>query len=620
MRPSKLIVLKFGGSVLRTESDYAWAVHEIYRWRRQGYGVVAVVSAIAGATERLLSQADPYGGTACAVATLVATGELTSAALMGLALDRAGVPAKVLSVDRIGLVTKGPALDAMPVGVNSVVIRNALSKTGIAVIPGFAGEKGDGRITLLGRGGSDLTALFLAHHLRPCRCRLIKDVAGVYDAAPARGQAARCFRDVHWDELLAMGGRVVQAKAVRWARAHGVRFEVAAANASLGTRVGWRPSVIHHNTRGAERITIGLMGLGNIGSRIFEEVLRHRPKFDLLGVAVRGSGRKRPPAALPYLMTAEELLELRPQVLIDATADTQSAGAIVEAALGRGCHVVTANKALVADRSTALGRVLSQRRGSLCYSAAVGGSVPMIETVRRIARREPIRAINGIFNGTANWVLDQVRAGSALEEAVQAAIRAGLAEPDPSRDVDGTDVVHKLRILSREAFGQEPVFIDRDVRFESVALAKLHRGRIPRLIGSLQMTSGSLRARVEIRSLPLRHPLARIQGAGNAICVETCSGERIFVRGLGAGPWPTAEAIMADALELARWIERQRNGRRLARLGDRATTLDRGTSLEGKAPSGDGVTRLESEGPAITLGQCATTQRATREPKAEVES
>src|SRR5262245_5722225 len=108
MRRSKLIVLKFGGSVLGTESDYSGAVHEIYRWRRQGYGVVAVVSAMAGATEGLLGQADAYGGRACAVATLVATGEQTSAAIMGLALDRAGIPARVLGVDRIGLVTNGP--------------------------------------------------------------------------------------------------------------------------------------------------------------------------------------------------------------------------------------------------------------------------------------------------------------------------------------------------------------------------------------------------------------------------------------------------------------------------------------------------------------------------------
>jgi len=566
VRPAKLIVLKFGGSVLRTESDYSSAVHEIYRWRRQGYGVVAVVSAMAGATERLFGQADPYGGTACAVATLVATGEQSSAAIMGLALDRAGIPAKVLSVDRIDLVTKGPAMDAIPVAVNAAIIRRDLSKIGVVVIPGFAGHDRDGRATLLGRGGSDLTALFLACNLRPSRCRLIKDVTGVYEADPAEAEeAAHCFRDLHWDELLALGGRVVQPKAVRWARAHKLRFEVAAPNGCLGTLVGARPSLVLRKTRGADRVTIGLMGLGNIGSRIFEELLRNQPHFDLLGVAVRGSGRKRPPAALPYLMTAEELLELRPQILIDTTADTESIPAIVKAALERGCHVVTANKAFVVDHGMALEPVSNQRRGRLCYSAAVGGSVPMIETVRRIARREPIHAIQGIFNGTANWVLDQVRAGSTVEAAVQAAIRAGLAEPDPSDDLDGTDVAHKLRILSREAFGREPVFIDPDVRLESMTLVRPHRGRVLRLIGSLEMTSGSVQARIAIRRLASRHPLASVEGAGNGICVETCSGKRIFVRGLGAGPWPTAEAIMADVLELLRWT-------RAARSKGRATT------------------------------------------------
>jgi homoserine dehydrogenase len=582
VRPAKLIVLKFGGSVLRTESDYSSTVHEIYRWRRQGYGVVAVVSAMAGVTERLLGQANAYGGTACAMATLVATGEQTSAALLGLALDRAGIPGKVLNVDRIGLVTKGPALDAMPVAVNAAVIGRTLSKTGVVVVPGFAGQDRDGRTRLLGRGGSDLTAFFLAHRLRPCRCRLIKDVAGIYDAAPAAvGISSRCFRDLHWDDLLALGGRVVQKKAVRWARAHRLRFEVAAANACLGTRVGGRISVINCKTRGAERITIGLMGLGNIGSRIFEELLRSRHHFDLLGVAVRGSGRRRPPAALPYLMTAEDLLELRPQILIDATADTESVPAIVEAALGRDCYVVTANKALVAEHGRAL-QSLSER-SNLCYSAAVGGAVPMIETVRRIARRTPIRAIHGIFNGTANWVLDQVEAGLTVEAAIQSAVRAGLAEPDPSRDLDGTDVANKLRILCREAFGREPAFIDPDVRLESMAFVKSRRGRVLRLIGALEMTCGRVEARVEVRSLALLHPLARTRGAGNAISVETCSGKRITALGLGAGPWPTAEAIMADVLELARSIERQMNGRHVARSGDRDTT----------SASGDGATTAD---------------------------
>src|SRR5262249_39452422 len=149
---------------------------------------------------------------------------------------------------------------------------------------------------------------------------------------------------------------------------------------------------------------------------VFKELLRNGRAFELLGVAVRGSDRKRPPAALPYLMTAGDLLELRPQILIDATADTESVLSIVEAALRRGCHVVSPNKALIAERGRALQKILV--RSKLCYSAAVGGSVPMIETVRRIARREPIRAIHGIFNGTANWLLDQVRAGSSMEEAV----------------------------------------------------------------------------------------------------------------------------------------------------------------------------------------------------------
>src|SRR5262249_1279647 len=162
--------------------------------------------------------------------------------------DRAGIPARVLGVDRIGLVTNGPALDATPVAVNSAIIRHALSKRRVVVIPGFAGQDRNRQATLLGRGGSDLTAFFLARKWRACRCRLIKDVAGIYDRDSAVvGQGARYFRNLHWDALLAQGGRVAQTKAVRWARARKLPFEVAAANAYHRTLVGPRPCVFHRN-------------------------------------------------------------------------------------------------------------------------------------------------------------------------------------------------------------------------------------------------------------------------------------------------------------------------------------------------------------------------------------
>lgn len=162
-----IVVLKFGSSVLRREEDLPAAVHEIYRYVRHGYGVVAVVSALYRTTDQLLELAhrlapepEPQ-----ALASLLATGEATSAALVALALDRAGIPATLVEPQRLGLSTRGSLLDGDPVDLNRRVLLQALKARPVVVVGGFVGLGPDGGTSLLGRGGSDLTALFLAQRL-----------------------------------------------------------------------------------------------------------------------------------------------------------------------------------------------------------------------------------------------------------------------------------------------------------------------------------------------------------------------------------------------------------------------------------------------------------------------
>src|SRR5882757_6876778 len=142
MHQCPLIVLKFGSSVLRTESDLPRVVHEIYRWVRDGYRVLAVVSAFESRTNELFAQAQRFTNRphAASVATLVATGEATSAALLGLVLDRAGLPSALLDADRVNLRTHGPLLDADPCAVNSDAIDRFLEDHSVAVLPGFVGR------------------------------------------------------------------------------------------------------------------------------------------------------------------------------------------------------------------------------------------------------------------------------------------------------------------------------------------------------------------------------------------------------------------------------------------------------------------------------------------------
>jgi len=235
-----VIVLKLGGSVLSCDEALPQAVAEVARFVRGGHRVVAVVSAIGGTTDALLAKARRWGGAADgeAQAVLVATGETQSAALLALALSKARVPAQVLDVDRAGLRALGEVHDARPVAVDVDAIERGLAAVPVVVIPGFTARDAQGRVVLLGRGGSDLTAVFVAAELG-ARLRLVKDVPGLYERDPALpGPAPRRLRTVHWDEALCLDERIVQHAAVRLARSRRIEIEIAAVDRDDATRIG----------------------------------------------------------------------------------------------------------------------------------------------------------------------------------------------------------------------------------------------------------------------------------------------------------------------------------------------------------------------------------------------
>ncbi len=245
MQGRSLTVLKFGGSILGTARDYAAAVADVRRHLRRGERVLAVVSALKGATDSLLADARYFGPEPepGATASLLATGEAASAAKLALALNAAGVEAVLLEPGAAGLVTQGPLLDAEPVDVNEDEVRRALERSGAAVVAGFYGRDSAGGYALFGRGGSDLTALFLAHRLGAAGCLLLKNVDGVYEHDPAEpGRKPRRYARISWDDALKLGSRVVQPKALHFARRHRIEFDVAAVGAAAGTHVGPGPT------------------------------------------------------------------------------------------------------------------------------------------------------------------------------------------------------------------------------------------------------------------------------------------------------------------------------------------------------------------------------------------
>lgn len=268
---TRTIVMKFGSSVIPSESALRGVVEEIRRRRDGGWSIVAVVSAIGGATDGLLTHARRFGSeNESALAAYVSTGELQAAALLALALGRSGIDSVLLDAAAAGLRTTGPVLDAEPSCLDVERVRRALEGAPVVVVPGFIGRDAQGGTTLLGRGGSDLTALFIASRLG-ARCRLVKDVDGLYDRDPAgrEGSTARRFERVSYDDVLMLDEGIVQHKAVRLARTLGLEFEVGPMGPAPGTTVGAGETILSPEIGGA--------GAGGAGAeRGFELVVRSR--------------------------------------------------------------------------------------------------------------------------------------------------------------------------------------------------------------------------------------------------------------------------------------------------------------------------------------------------------
>lgn len=232
-------VLKFGSSVLDGAAGFQAAAEEVVREVTAGRSVVAVVSAPPGTTDGLLGSAGALvrSPPARLVSRLLATGESVSVALLGIALAARGIDAAVLDPNALGLRTRGPTLDADPVDVDIAGLRRTLAKHRAVVVPGFVGIDAEGELSVLGRGGSDLTAIFLADRLGAAECRLVKDVDGVHATDPRLDPDAPVFRRASWEVVLEVGGELVQEKAVRFARERRRSFRVAAFG-GVGTLVG----------------------------------------------------------------------------------------------------------------------------------------------------------------------------------------------------------------------------------------------------------------------------------------------------------------------------------------------------------------------------------------------
>jgi homoserine dehydrogenase len=571
----KVIVLKFGSSVLQSRAELPHAVHEVYRWIRRQYNVVAVVSAFAGETDRLLGTVEAYrDANPEAVARVVATGEEVATAFLALELDRFGIPAQVLDPGQIQLIAEtnsnesGPpaspgfglagVMDTEPVSADITAIESAFKLGRVAVIPGFVARDRCGRVALFGRGGSDLSALFLAKQLG-ARCRLIKDVDGIYNSDPAANSFAQRFDEINFADALAIAGKIVQKKAIAFGRKTGIPFEVAALGENYATIVGSHRSVLSARNYAQAPLKVGLLGLGTVGLGVFQELWKYPHLFEVTGIAVRHPELHADHA--PGNLLTRDCWDAIDDVdvVVELIGGTDPAGDLIHAALLAGKPVVTANKLLIAEDAR-----LDGHRG-LRYSAAVGGAVPALEAVRALAHSHShsyasdgrIVSLSGVLNGTCNYILDRIGAGCSWEQAVAEAQAHGFAEQDPSADLSGSDTVCKLRLLARLAFPDTDAHYVSSTGIGAVDLdwvqAAARDGHRARLVGTARLADGRVHLEVKPQLVDASHPFAQIRNEENCLLIDNGHSDSQHVwTGRGAGRWPTTAAVMADLFDLSR--------------------------------------------------------------------
>lgn len=558
----RLSVLKFGSSVLRTPEDYARAAHEVYRHTRAGEKVVAVVSALGGETDALIDAGTAVGQNShdAMLARLVRCGELKSAALMGLALQRSGVRTVVLDPHEMSLMAEGSPLDANLTGLDAARVLAHFEHADVIVAPGFFGEGPDGPVTL-GRGGTDLTAVMFAHWLGASRARLIKDVDGVYTDDPARVPDAHRFDQLDYAEAARVSRGLVQEKAIHAAEALGVVIEVAALGKAFATRIG--PVAAKIGARQPVRpLRIAMLGHGSVGAGVCGHLLAHPGRFQLNPVLVRDAAHHaaNSAAGLQFTEDLAEALDHQPDILVETIGGTGMARSLSQSALRDGMHLVTANKAVIALDFDRLHELAADSRRHLRYSAAVGGGAPILETLDRVSQRGAILSVEGVMNGTCNFILGKLGEGALLAEAIAEAQALGFAEADPRGDIDGDDAADKLSIIIRHAFGirLDPADIAKESLSDLSAerlQAAVEQNLVIKQVGHCSAgADGRILARIELRALAPAHPLAKLRNEENGFFVQL-PHESLYVQGKGAGRWPTAEAVFADIVDIQRLLD-----------------------------------------------------------------
>ena len=326
------------------------------------------------------------------------------------------------------------------------------------------------------------------------------------------------------------------------------------------------------------QVNIAILGCGTVGTGVVRlllengDIIRDRIgcTLNLKYVADIDMDKDRGLTLPPGVMipdAASAIADPTVDIVVETIGGEGIAKQLILDAIGKGKHVVTANKALLAKHGNAIIAAATENGVDLAYEASVGGCMPIIKTVRESLVGNRINAMIGILNGTCNYILSKITdEGVVFQAALAEAQAKGYAEADPTLDVEGQDAAHKLAILSALAFGMkinfDDVYIEGISRITpmDIEFAAQFGYRI-KLLAITKFDGRAVEARVHPTMIPFDNMLSNVNGTLNAISVTADAVGDILLYGHGAGMMPTASAVVSDMADIARNLASEGAGR-----------------------------------------------------------
>lgn len=310
---------------------------------------------------------------------------------------------------------------------------------------------------------------------------------------------------------------------------------------------------------------IAIAGLGTVGCGVVEILQNHKDlltarsgrEIEIIAVNARSQkDRGVDLSSYDWIENAEDLASLEGVDCIVELIGGEKGVAknLVTNALKNGKHVVTANKALLAYHGYKLAQEAETQNVGLGYEASIAGGIPIVKALREGMAANKIKSVSGILNGTCNYILSTMEeSGRAFDDVLAEAQEKGYAETPPDLDIDGYDAAHKLCLLSALGFGRKPNFDALEIEgIRNVTSADIEKAKsndqVIRLIGKATEDKAVLKPEY----VSLSSPLASIKGPQNAVLISAEPVGDIFLTGAGAGRGPTASAVVADIIDIAR--------------------------------------------------------------------